>query len=1044
MTIKKIAKRLGSMLIATATLAIACGNSAPKAVETEQKSKAELVVIPNTLRLKQDDDLPDYGYGDTVSVSLAKSESEAGQFIIYANRDISSFSVGVTDLVNADGEVLPTEDVAVYAQKYIYVSNTIAIDQTSFRAGYYPDALIPMANYVDSGENKIKKGNNQGIYIDVSTTSQTTAGEYTGQIIVNADGDLQRLNFTVEVYDFDITKETHFKSAYNLWSNNMCYIDQQATVHGYSDQKLFKKYYEYMVKYRAMPMDIPSLNLSDYEAYALDLYEYASREDVASYSIPTVAKTISVNGELSTVVNCDKVEELFRALLDLSLEKECDLFEKMYIYVPYHDEPSTQIQYENLRITSDGIENVKQKLVAEYDEKGAFALAGEIGAQIRENILGIPQLITVMNARIMEDLQGYVDAWCPTTPMYSNAENRIVVQERQNAGDEVWWYTAGNSNPTPNYHIHEHLLATRMLGLMSYNLDVDGNLFWASNLFGAVDITKGTSTAIPRDVWDDPMAFYSGAGNAFLMYPGTKYNIDGPIGTLRLTAIRDGQEDFEYMYQLNFLLEKANLDYQTELTAKEYAKELCNRLFTNIRTVIDQEELLRVREEMANLICALQNEDFGLIVKLNGKDAVSHTQSVSVYAKAGVSVSVNGKGLTGVACGNGFVFTTSVPLDEKSNFVTVLATKGDKELTLTRNIGGKVKNFENFESIENADGLRTANLTASIEENSENVLTGNKSLKVSWDRSEKEVSRYVRFRSQAGYDFTDCEQIQTIEFDIYNASSTTFAVNFNTNTVSALASMEVPAGEKTHISVPFAQYGADKLKGMSYFEISFGNASATVYIDNMYTTYRQYDRIEHKVKTSYIETEEEKLQEATYDSQGNLLLTSFEQEDDLRRIWFHNLYNSYLERVDGIEAVTEGAYALEVIYNGAYQMPGNNEGQPSIRFYNMNNTFTGFFDGDFDITDYKAFEFDIVNLGDDITFTISFFNARNNTIAKSVTVKSGESTRVSIEMIEKEFNTLTDKGFGDFYSINIGWQKHTRETQQAKHFYLDNVKLIKR
>lgn len=1042
MTIKKIATQAVSMLMATATLAVACGNFAPKVVETEKKSKADLVVVPNTLRLKQDDDLPDYGYGDTVSVSLAKSESEAGQFIIYANRDISSFSVGVTDLVNEDGEVLPTENIAIYAEHYIYVSNTIAIDQTSFKAGYYPDALIPMANYIASGENEIKKGNNQGVYIDVSTTSETSAGEYTGQIIVNTDGDLQRLNFTVEVFDFDITKETHFKSAFNLWSNNMCYIDQQATVHGYSDQKLFAKYYEYMVKHRAMPMDIPSLNLTDFEAYALDLYEYATREDVASYSIPTIAKTITLEGELCSVVNCEKVEELFRALLDASLEKEFDLFEKMYIYIPYHDEPSSARQYEALRITSDGIENVKKKLVAEYEEKGLFA--SEIGQKTKESILGVPQLITVMNAQIMSDLQGYVDAWCPTTPMYNSAESRIVFQERQEAGDEVWWYTAGNSNPNPNYHIHEHLLATRMLGLMSYNFDVDGNLFWASNLFGAVDITKGTSSAIPRDVWEDPMAFFSGAGNAFLMYPGTKYNIDGPIGTLRLTAIRDGQEDYEYMYQLNSLLERANLDYQMELTAKEYAKELTNRLFTSIRTVIDQEELLRVRKEMANLICALQSEDFGLVVKLNGKDGITQTQSVSIYAKSGVSVSVNGKGLTGVASGSGTVFTTSVPLDERSNSVTVVATKGDKELTVERNIGGRIKNFETFENLENTDNLRTSNLTASVEENTDNVLTGNKSLKLSWTKSEKEVSRYVRFRSQAGYDFADCEKLQSIEFDIYNASATKFAISFNTSAVAEIASLEIPSGEKTHVFVPLARFAPEKLKGMSYFEISFGNADATVYIDNIYTTYRQFDRIEHKVKTSDIILGEETGASAKFDKQGNLLLTSFEEEKDLRRIWFHNLFNSYLERVDKTECVTDGVYALEVIYNGAYQIPGNNEGQPSIRFYNMNNEFTGFFNGGFTITDYKALEFDIVNYGDDITFTVYFYNAKNKTIRKTVTVKSGEKTKISIAIDEKEFNALTESGFGDFYSINIGWEKHTQKTQQAKHFCLDNIKLIKR
>lgn len=1045
MTIKNCIKKVASVLLATVTLAIACGNISPTAEKISDSAKAQLVVIPNTLRLKQDDDLPDYGYGKELSVKLAKSETDGGQFIIYANKAVSSFSVGVTDLVNADGEEIPRENIDVYAEHYIYVANSEQIDLDAFSAGYYPDALIPMANYVHSGENKIKQGRNQGVWIDVSADADTTAGEYTGKVIVNVDGEVHTLDFNVEVYDFDITKETHFKSAYNLWSNNTFYCDQQATVHGYSDQELFTKYYNYMVDYRAMPMDIPSMNLHDYEAYALDLYEYASRIDVASYTIPTEATTVTIDGNLTSIINFDRIEDLFRELLDLSLEKKFDLFEKMYIYVPYHDEPHSTVQYEALRMSSDGVENVKKKLAEEYEETGAFS--GEFGKTLCEHMLGVPQLITVMSQSIMNDLQGYVDAWCPGTPMYNSAENRVAIAERQQAGDEVWWYTAGNKNPNPNYHIHEHMLATRMLGLMSYELNVDGNLFWASNLFSIINVSDGIYNTIPRDVWEDSNAYpSSGPGNAYLVYPGEKYNVDGPIGTLRLTSIRDGQEDYEYLYQLNKLLEETNLDYGLRLTAEEYVDDLMNRLFTNIRTVIDHEEMIRVREEIANLICALQDKDFSLIVKCNGKNAEAQTQSLSIYAKAGVSVSVNGKGLTGVACGSGFVFNTTVALSEKSNQAIVTATKGDKELTLVRNLGGKIQTLTNFEAEEDVSNLSIRGDNAgSIETDPDKVLTGEKSLKLSWKAPAAggdAADRKVWLRSRDGFDFSNAKNLASIEFDIYNDSDETLILDFNTNVISAIVSTEVPAREKTHIYVPFSRYESGDLEDMSYFEINLKNSKATVYVDDIYMTYRQYDRIEHVMKRSDLsDVEETQIHQPSKDEQGNLLMCGFEEEVDIRRAWFDNFFNSYIALVDYQDAVTEGNRALEVVYNGAWQFPQN--AKPCIRFDNANTAFTGFYGEKFEVTDYSAFAFDVVNYGEEITFTVAFVNNKKQSISQTFTVGEGEKTTIVAKIDKEKFAQITAKGFGELYHIKIAWPNQTNATQKSKHFCIDNVRLMK-
>ena len=1042
MKLKRFLKRAACATLALLTLMLSCGNAGSVGEQASGK-RAQLVVIPNTLRLKQDDDLPDYGYGSTVNVGVAKSETEGGQFIIYAAKEIASFNVGVTELKSETGEILPAENVEIFAERYIYVPNTKTIDTTAFMPGYYPDALVPMANYVAAGDNKISKGENQGVWIDVSATANTVSGTYSGKIIVDTDGEIQYLNFSVTVYDFDITKTTHFKSAFNLWSNNSFYVDQFTTAHGYSNEELYAKYYDFMVKNRAMPMDIPSLNLNDYELYAQDLYRYAKREDVASYTIPTESVGKVVAGTSVITLNLERLEELFVEILKVCIDEQFDLFEKMYIYVPYHDEPSTPRAYEALRESSDGIENVKKKLVEEYGDE--LAELGTLGAGIERSLLGVPNLITIMNTGILNDLQGYVDAWCINTPMFMNAETQATAKERREAGDEVWWYTSGNSNPWPNYMIHEHMLSTRMMGWMAMENDIDGNLFWASNIFGAVDITKGTNYIYPRDLWEDPMSYPYNAGNGYMVYPGTKYNIDGPIGSLRLTMIRDGQEDFEYLYLLNELLQKAALKYDIKLDVMEYVEDLTKRMFTTIKTNVDQEEFIRVREELVNLIYALQEEEFSLIVKLNGKDATAKTQSVTIFAADGVEIAVNGKAVQGVACGAGKTFSVSVPVVGVSNEITVTAKKGDKKITVRRNIGGRIQKMENFETRENTEFLRTTGLTASIEKDSANVLTGKKSLKLSVEESSETKTTYVRFRSASGYDYSKSTDLNTIEFDIYNDSENTVIVNFDTNLASSISSFAVYGKEKKHLSVSFAYFSASEMKDMSYFQITFSNVAADLYLDDFYMTYRQFDRIEHAVKESEVKesASTESSTNGLKDSNGNLTVTSFEEDSVLQKVWFHNTYNTYVSLADNANAVTSGGRALEVVYNGASGIPGT-YGQPSIRFYNMNQSYTGFYGAEFNLLDYKSLEFDLYNEGKEVKFSVQFMNARGKTYTEYVTVKAGEKKHVSIAIDPEILNGISDTGtFGALYFIQIGWNKPTTAQESALHFYLDNVCLNK-
>ena len=90
-----------------------------------------------------------------------------------------------------------------------------------------------------------------------------------------------------------------------------------------------------------------------------------------------------------------------------------------------------------------------------------------------------------------------------------------------------------------------------------------------------------------------------------LVYPGLKYNINGPITTLRLESIREGQEEYEYFWLFENYVNTYNEANHTAVDAHQLFSRYCEDLYANA-TVIGtsqlyhnkRSELLSVLEEM--------------------------------------------------------------------------------------------------------------------------------------------------------------------------------------------------------------------------------------------------------------------------------------------------------------------------------------------------------------------------------------------------------------------------------------------------------------
>ena len=94
-------------------------------------------------------------------------------------------------------------------------------------------------------------------------------------------------------------------------------------------------------------------------------------------------------------------------------------------------------------------------------------------------------------------------------------------------------------------------------------------------------------------------------GNGSIMYPGS----DGPVDSIRLEALRDGVEDYEYLYTLKQLVGRAsaNPSLQPLIERAQRLLAIDPALIESMRSYAkDPQVLLAQRQAIAELIVELQ------------------------------------------------------------------------------------------------------------------------------------------------------------------------------------------------------------------------------------------------------------------------------------------------------------------------------------------------------------------------------------------------------------------------------------------------------
>jgi len=755
-------------------------------------------VPTNTEKVARDQAFP-AGLADQVLwMESAKNEYESGQVIIKAgNTAIKNVQVSVSDLKQTNGTgIILQSQIQKFRQHYI--QTTIAWGNLPL--GWYPDALIPIAGTFD-----VQPGQNQGIWLTVQVPKGQNAGTYTGTVTLSSGITRSVIPLVLRVWDFELSDVSHSRTAFAIWGNQMAEAHGLAQSDPDYDTKywaLVKKYYEMLLDYRITPTDFP-IQTENISQFITEAQPYVADPRVSGFRIPHYIQPIpgqdpnTPPNKIKYELNVNKTKQMYDAV------KAQDWFDKGYFYLgDLIDEPHPG----------------KYPLVVQYAND--LKDMGE-SEDPRHIVTKAP----------VEALEGYVDTWAPIL----NEFDEQYVLDRQNKGDHVWWYSCCVHPQYPTYHIDDDLISPRIFSWMQRKLKIEGNLYWSTTVFKKYNKTDEVYEY--RDVWTDPVTFPiegGGNGEGFLFYPGKDVGIDGPIPTIRLDAIREGMEDYEYLWMLEDRMRQAAVELGVEnFDPANQLQIYYERLFSSINEFTrDPDTLLQVRREIGDLIEAYGRNPVSLITA-EASDQTS--REISIFTKPNAEVKVNGTVVTPSETSTVHdKFSAIIPVVKGSNeFIIDITSEGNSKSIV---INLEVVRFEaelNFaETTDDVSRFLTQDVQLSLAE--EPRTQGNNAMKAEYGTASAFPSISLK-NAGNGFRSADWSKFNAVEFAVYNPGSNNKIVNFNVKFTSQSAAddnhqYQLRPDMWRTVRIPLAQleqYGID-LKNMIGFEIWMFQQSSPV------------------------------------------------------------------------------------------------------------------------------------------------------------------------------------------------------------------------
>lgn len=518
------------------------------ALDTAAVPPRDFAVLPDTMLRKVFRDEPYLLEPEPTArrarIALAKNEYEGVQFVVVPYwKDLDNFTVTAGPLTHENGETLWPAEDVA-----VYRIGYVEIGPPEYnwhveKRGAYPDVLFPAAPH------DIPAGLDAQPYaVIVRTRADTPAGRYAGALRFEADGlPPVEAPFEVQVWDFTLPDATTLNTSF--WMNE----ESIRRFYGFEGRTPFdvrKRFYDVHLAHRVSPVKDFPLGGGD----MLEDFDY-----------------LMAHGQ-----NC------------------------FFVNLPGYLEPPERPAFaEKLRATQDLLEQRGWReagLVYTRDEVAVMARhlipkVVEMNQWAKTVLPAWPRLQTSAPEQALFDA---VDVWCPTIDHF----DPVVLEDRMAVGDRLWFYTVWGR---PGIMIEFPATDHRLMFWMCWKYGAEGFLYWGTTHW---DLNMTSDKRWPEIPWIPYNRQPGHNGCGYLIYPGPEAT---PLASLRLAAVRDGIEDYEYFALLEQALEQAGGDAPAELRERaETALDVAPEVLVDHETFTeDPHVLLQARAELAELIEAL-------------------------------------------------------------------------------------------------------------------------------------------------------------------------------------------------------------------------------------------------------------------------------------------------------------------------------------------------------------------------------------------------------------------------------------------------------
>lgn len=597
-----------------------------------------------------------------LSVQMMKGEYEGAQLIITSNVG-AEYTLAKGELKNANGTVIPAENIHIYHQKYVEISRNYNGNPAYNAGDAIPDMLLPMDIAVQYGENFVKADSNQGITVEFDSEG-LEAGVYTGDFLLEIDGEKQNIPVSVEIWEIEYTERRTFQSSF------LIYRDQLPAGEYDNTKQTVDAYIDFLQEYKADAYVVRDIYEEEHFYESIDRFTH---KNAASIVIP-VDFPLTYRAEESDA-HFQEAMEYILWLANQSTEENMYI-EYAYFYPSTYDEADIVAERQEPSVNffkEDGeyaktLQAAANKLLTslEFMQKSP-----ELQARILQAVKTIPAVFTNVHYNA-EWVEAFDTAFCPYISLFDDTATAQRYQDAasEHANGDLWAYSCSDPDyPYPTFHIDDTALGMRVNGWMNKAYDISGYLYYSVNKYSMMHDENPNAYI---DVYDDTYRYNQTNGDGFLLYPGKYYGSATPFASLRLIAYRDGMDDYDMLCVYENLLQEKAEKYGVELDFNDYVADLYNGLFNGTQAYANDALVYQAKAELANRIFAIQNED-ELVVNLTQKDG---KKVLNIYTTAS-ALSVNGTSVVGVQQGDGYCYT----LEQGVEAATFAIKAGNNEYT---------------------------------------------------------------------------------------------------------------------------------------------------------------------------------------------------------------------------------------------------------------------------------------------------------------------------------------------------------------------------